>query len=115
MVSPAGSMATGRWTLFLHRKADLVASIQLGLMIVGNDTQLQNVGAGFDAIQSSLFAFEHTHQFVIDVGVNMVSGFSLHQLKLDGNLVAFERLSLGGCEDLDAGAFRGLERRLSRR
>jgi hypothetical protein len=44
-----------------HYKFNAVACIQLGLMILGDNTQLQNMATGFDAVQSSLLTCEHAH------------------------------------------------------
>ena len=83
------------WERSFNRKADLITGVQLGLMIRCDDTQQQHVRARFNPIQSSLFALEHAHQFIVHISVDVMSRFPLDQLELEGNLVAFERLSRG--------------------
>src|SRR6266404_71326 len=68
----------------------------------------------FDTIQSSLFAFKHAHHLPIDVGMYMRATFTFGQLELKRNLITLQDLTSLRGNDLDAGAFRRLQRRLGR-
>jgi hypothetical protein len=44
-----------------HYELNAILCIQFGLMIFGDNPQLQDMTTGFDAIQHSLLACEHAH------------------------------------------------------
>src|SRR5207249_11408053 len=62
----------------------------------------------------SLLAVRHSHRLAIDVGVSMLTSLPPGPLELSGNLAAFQNLARLRGDDLHAGAFGRLERRLSR-
>ena len=66
-------------------------------MIVGDHAQFQDMLAGLDAVQRSAAAFEHAHQFAVDVGVGVMALFAFGQFETERNLIAAKGLIVFGC------------------
>lgn len=79
-------------------------------MVRSDDAQLQDMFAGFDAVERAFFAFEHAQQLAVDIGVGMMATFAFGKFVMNLHLVALKSLAFGGGENLDAGAFGGFER-----
>jgi hypothetical protein len=94
-----------------YREVDFVLGVQFGLMVVGDDAQLQRVFARLDAVECAFRAFEHTHQLTVDVGMSMMAALAFDQFKLDGDFVAFDQLTFRWRENFDARALGRLQRR----
>ena len=62
-------------------------------MIGRYDAQLEDMFAGLDAVERAFFAFEHSHQFTIDISMSVMSALALGEFVFDRDLVAFEDLA----------------------
>ena len=89
-----------RNTLF-DGELHLVGGVQLGFVVRGDDAELEDMFAGFDAVERAFFAFEHAHQLAVHVGVGVVAALAFGELELDGNFVAFEKLAFARRNNLD--------------
>jgi hypothetical protein len=93
------------------REVDFVRGVQFGLMVVGDNAQLQRVFARLDAVECPFGALEHAYQLAVDVGMSMMAALAFDQFKLDGDFVAFDQLTFCWRENFDARALGRLQRR----
>lgn len=82
------AQAARRRTASFNSELNLVAGVQLGCVVRCDDAQLQDMFAGLDAVERAFFAFEHAHEFAVDVGVRVVAAFTLGEFILDRHFVA---------------------------
>ena len=82
--------------MLLDREGNFVDGVQLALMVLCDDSQFQDVVAGFDPSERPGLAVEHSHQFAIHIGMHMVAAPAFNEIKLKGNAIAFKNLLFFG-------------------
>ena len=70
-----------------------VSRLQLGLVIFGDDSNIQPMVSPRDPRKRSLFSFKHAHQFPVHVGMNVVALPPFDRSETDWHLIAPEHFS----------------------
>src|SRR5581483_7774021 len=86
-----------------------IASVELRLMVSGDDAELERVMSRRDPRERAAFGLEHSHELAVDVGVRVRPAAAGRETELERYLVAVQGLAIAGRQNFDRRALRRRE------